>query len=70
MEDEALAAKLAELDAKLDDIFTSAEKTRKYIKWTAIISIGVIVIPLLIFPFVLPAFFNAEGVDTSSLQGL
>jgi hypothetical protein len=70
MENDELAVKIIELNAKLDAIYVSAEKTRKYIKWTGIISIGVIVIPLLIFPFVLPAFFSAEGVDTSSLQGL
>ena len=65
--------KLAELTGKVDQLYASSEKMRKYAKWTAIITVAVIVIPLLIIPLMLPAFFNAEGLNglnTSSLQGL
>ena len=51
--------KLAELEGKLDATFASAEKTRKYILWTGIITAAVIVIPLLILPLLIPAFLNS-----------
>jgi type II secretory pathway component PulF len=54
-----LQLKLAEIEGKIDATFASAEKTRKYMMWTAIVTVAVIVIPLLILPFVLPAFFSS-----------
>ena len=69
--------KLAELQGKIDATYTSSEKMRKYFLWTMYITIGALVIPLFIMPFVLPSFFAAEGVgagtssvDTQQLQGL
>ena len=70
--------KLAELSGRVDALYVSSEKVRKYAKWTAIITIAFIVIPLLIIPLVLPSFFAAEGVgsggsssaDTLSQLGL
>jgi len=42
-----------EHDAKVDEIYKSVEKTRKYFKWTLIASLVVIIIPLLFLPFVI-----------------
>ena len=61
--------KLAELTGKIDDVYKSSERMRLYAKWTAIITVALIVIPLLILPLVLPAFFAAEGVSTGSSTG-
>jgi uncharacterized membrane protein YkvA (DUF1232 family) len=61
--------KLAELTGKVDAALASTEKMRKYAKWTAIVTVAVIVIPLLIIPFVLPSFFAAEGVGANSGSG-
>ncbi len=58
--------KLAEISGRVDEVYASAEKMRKYAKWTAIVTIAFIVIPLLILPLVLPAFFAAEGVSTGA----
>jgi len=58
--------KLAELTGKVDQVYASSEKMRKYAKWTAIITVGLIIVPLLIIPLVLPSFFAAEGVSTGS----
>ena len=44
--------------AKLDEIYKSTEKTRKYIKWTLIISVVVIVVPLVFLPFVVSKFIG------------
>ncbi len=45
-------------DAKLNAIYVSVEKTRKYFKWTMIISIVVIVLPLIGLLFAIPAFLS------------
>jgi len=39
-----------EHDKKLDEIFKSTEKMRKYFKWTLIASLVFILIPLLFLP--------------------
>ena len=54
--------KVAELETKIDATFKSVDKMRKYMMWTAIITVGVIVIPLLILPAVLPNFLASQGV--------
>jgi len=59
--------KLAELEEKVNKVYESVEKTRKYFLWTMIISVAVIIIPLIIMMFVLPSFISNY---TSSLSGL
>lgn len=54
--------KLAELEGKVDAAFASVEKMRKYMMWTGIITIAVIVIPLLILPLFIPSFLASQGV--------
>ena len=57
--DENILKKLEEQDKKLDAIFRSSEKMRKYFLWTLIISVAVIVLPLIGLFFVLPSFFDS-----------
>ena len=56
--DQETLNKFEELNKKLEQIYRSAEKTRKYILWTAIISLAVIVLPLIGLVFVIPQFIN------------
>ena len=53
--------KLEEQDKKLDAIYKSAEKTRKYFLWTLIITIVVIVLPLIGLIFAVPALLKSRG---------
>ena len=46
------------LSQKVDATYVSAEKTRKYIWWTMVITIGVIVIPLFFLPFALSSLMS------------
>lgn len=62
-------AKLDALEKKVDAIYISVEKTRKYILWTAIVTIAVIVLPLLGLVFVIPQFLSYYS-DLSSLGNL
>lgn len=57
--------KLEDHDKKLDAIFRSAEKTRRYFLWTLIITLGVFVIPLIGLLFIIPKFIS---IYTNSLN--
>ncbi len=50
--------KLAELEEKVDKIYISVEKTRKYQLWTMIITIVIVVVPAIGLVFAIPSFLN------------
>ena len=60
--------KLAELEQKIDAVYKSAEKTRKYFVWTLILSIVFFVIPLIALVFVIPYFLSAIGPNLNLFQ--
>ncbi|HVV38993.1 MAG TPA: hypothetical protein VHD31_01575 [Candidatus Paceibacterota bacterium] len=51
--------KQRELEGKLDAVFQSSEKMRKYMLWGFWITVGAIALPLLVLPLVLPAFLSS-----------
>ncbi|MCH8889398.1 hypothetical protein IID26_03175 [Patescibacteria group bacterium] len=59
--------KLEEQDAKLDAIFTSVEKTRKYFLVIIWITVALVVLPAIGLIFALPSFIDTY---TISLEGL
>lgn len=59
--------KLKEQDEKLDAIYKSVEKTRKYFLIIIWITIIAFVLPLIAMIFVIPLFMNSY---MSSLEGL
>lgn len=50
--------RLAELEAKIDKVYASSERMRKYFLWTLIVTIVIVVIPLLILPFAVSSFLG------------
>jgi uncharacterized protein YqhQ len=50
--------RIQELNNKLDEIYRSVEKTRKYFMWTLIATILVVVLPLIGLMLVVPYFLN------------
>ena len=60
--------KLAELETKVDAVYKSAEKTRKYFMWTLILSVVLFVLPLIGLIFVIPQFLNAIGGNLDLLK--
>jgi len=64
---ENIEKRLEILEVKMDNIYTSVEKTRRYMLWTGIITIAVIVLPLIGLMFALPSFMN-NYID--NIQGL
>ena len=53
-----LTQKIDAQEKKLDAIYASVEKTRKYILWTVIGTVVVFVLPLIALAFVLPWFIS------------
>ncbi len=73
--DPQLQAKLQELDTKIEAIWQSVEKTRKYFQITMWASIMLFVLPLLFALFAIPAAMNSyvgalSGTGLEDLQGL
>ncbi len=56
--DEEILKKFEEQDQKLEKIFKSVEKTRKYFLWTLIATVVMFVLPLIALIFVLPQFLS------------
>ena len=68
--DQELKMRLDAQDEKLAAIYKSVEATRKYFKWTMIITIVLFILPLIGIVFAIPSFLGAVAPDTSALQGL
>lgn len=54
MEENTTEQKLQELEKKIDAIYISVEKTRKYFLWTMIGTLVTFVVPLIALAFVIP----------------
>ncbi len=64
-----LQAKIDEQKVQIDQMYQSVEKLRKYFKWTMIITIIVVVLPLIGLVFALPTFLNNYVGQANSLSG-
>ena len=62
-----ISKKLETLEAKIDAIYISVEKTRKYFFWTMVLTIVVFVVPLIGLVFVIPTFISSY---TTGMEGL
>ena len=56
--DEEVLKKLQEHDEKLEKIWRSVEKTRKYFMWTLIITLITFVLPLIVFMVFIPKIIS------------
>ncbi len=65
--DNNILTKLEEQDKKIDAIFTSVEKTRKYFLVTMWVTVIMFVLPLLGLFFIIPMFLNSY---LGALEGL
>ncbi len=66
MENEILK-KLEENKQKINEIYVSVEKTRKYFFWTMVITLAVVVLPLIGLLFVIPSFLSSYSTALSGL---
>lgn len=52
--EQELLNKLEEQEKKIDAIYVSVEKTRKYFQWTLIITVVTIVLPIVVLIIMIP----------------
>jgi hypothetical protein len=55
------------MESKIDAIYVSVEKTRKYFFWTMVLTLVVFIVPLIGMIFVVPSFLSNY---TSTLNGI
>ena len=61
------STRMTTLEEKIDKIYVSVEKTRKYFFWTMVISVVVVVLPAIGLIFVIPYFLNSYVGGIQSL---
>ena len=66
MIDPELLAKLDEISAKAEKAYQAAESSRKYLFWTGVVTVALIVLPLIGLAFAIPQFISSY---TSTLTG-
>jgi hypothetical protein len=59
MIDPELLAKLDEISARADKAYQAAESTRKYLFWTGVVTVALIVLPLIGLAFAIPSFISS-----------
>lgn len=57
--DESVLKKLEEQEKKINAIYISVEKTRKYFLWTLVLSLVFFLLPLVGILFAIPFFLNS-----------
>jgi len=67
MIDPELSAKLDEIRIIADKAYQAAESTRKYLFWTGVITVALIVLPLIGLVFAIPQFISSY---TTTLNGI
>ena len=68
MEDSELGQKLDSLQQKIDAVYVSAEKTRKYFLTVVIVSVIAFVLPLIGLVFAVPSFLSTYSDIGGLLQ--
>lgn len=56
--DQQILDKLEAQEKKIDAIYVSVEKTRKYFLWTLIVTVATVVLPLIGLVIIIPWFFK------------
>lgn len=59
MIDPELSAKLDEISAKAELAYQASEKVRKYLFWTGVVTVILVVLPLIGLAFAIPSFINS-----------
>ena len=67
MIDPELAAKLDEIAAKADAAYQASETVRKYLFWTGVVTVALVVLPMIGLMLVIPSFIASYTATLGSL---
>jgi hypothetical protein len=56
--DEEIVGRIKHIEMRVEEIYTSVEKTRKYFYWTLIATLVVFVLPIIGMLFAIPSFLS------------
>ena len=62
MNEQDILNRLQNLETKIDSVYISVEKTRKYILIVTIATVVAFVLPLILLAFAIPSFLNTFSV--------
>ena len=68
MEDSEIRQKIDALEQKIDAVYVSAEKTRKYLLTIIFVSVIAFALPLIGLFFAIPSFLSSYGDISGLLQ--
>ena len=56
--DQDMLVKMEVLERKIDAVYQSSEKMRRYFLWTLVITVAAVLLPLIGLLFIIPQFLN------------
>ena len=68
--DQELEARLKAQDEKLEQIYVSVEKTRKYFLFTIVSTLVFFLVPVIGLMFAIPALLNSLSTTSQMINGL
>ncbi len=66
--DQNIIQQLQDQQEKIDKIYISVEKTRKYFFWTMVITLALFILPLIGLAFAIPSFMTNYVGSINSLS--
>lgn len=67
MIDPELSARLDDIAAKAERAYQAAEKVRKYLFWTGVVTIALIVLPAIGLVFIIPQFIASYSTTLNGI---
>ena len=67
MIDPELVAKLDEISANAEKAYQAAERVRKYLFWTGVVTIALVVLPLIGLAFAIPQFITTYATTLNGI---
>jgi hypothetical protein len=68
--DQEMGAELKKLEEKVDRVYDSVERTRKYMLWSLIMQVAVVLLPLVVLMLAVPFILSSLSNLSSLYQGL
>ncbi len=68
--DQEIGTELKKLDEKIDRVYDSVERTRKYMLWSLIMQVAVVLLPLVILMLAVPFILSSLSNISNLYQGL